>query len=191
MRTKPESSTAPLREAARGRVRAGAAGPSGVQRGAEGGAGARQLLPVALDTYWQVHREIAEDLYPFWVTTPQYLVLVRLVAGRREAGMRQLARAGRHDAATMTAVVDGLVRRGWVVRRRSAADRRRGVVRVTPKGRRIYQLATRRLILRWRRALRTFSGVEQLQLLSLLLRLLEGLQETAGLQLRAHPRRVV
>ncbi|HLE23643.1 MAG TPA: MarR family transcriptional regulator [Anaerolineales bacterium] len=191
MRTKPESSTAPLREAARGRARAGAAGPSGVQRGAEGGAGARQLLPVALDTYWQVHREIAEDLYPFGVTTPQYLVLVRLVAGRREAGMRQLARAGRHDAATMTAVVDGLVRRGWVVRRRSAADRRRVVVRMTPKGRRVYQLATRRLILRWRRALRTFSGAEQLQLLSLLLRLLEALQDTAGQPTRANPRRVV
>ena len=185
MRTKPESSTAPLREAARGRARAGAAGPSGVQRGAEGGAGARQLLPVALDTYWQVHREIAEDLYPFGVTTPQYLVLVRLVAGRREAGMRQLARAGRHDAATMTAVVDGLVRR------RSAADRRRVVVRMTPKGRRVYQLATRRLILRWRRALRTFSGAEQLQLLSLLLRLLEALQDTAGQPTRANPRRVV
>jgi len=191
MRTKPESSTAPLREAARGRARAGAAGPSGVQRGAEGGAGARQLLPVALDTYWQVHREIAEDLYPFGLTTPQYLVLVHLVASRREAGMRQLARAGRHDAATMTAVVDGLVRRGWVVRRRSAADRRRVVVRMTPKGRRVYQLATRRLILRWRRALRTFSGAEQLQLLSLLLRLLEALQDTAGQPTRANPRRVV
>jgi DNA-binding MarR family transcriptional regulator len=151
-----------------------------VRRGGEGVAGARQLLPVALDTYWQVHREIAGDLYPFGLTTPQYLVLVHLMAGRREAGMRQLARAGRHDAATMTAVVDGLVRHGWVVRRRSAADRRRVVVRMTPKGRRIYQLATRRLILRWRRALRTFSGTEQLQLLILLQRLLEALQETSG-----------
>src|SRR3990172_291889 len=121
------------------------------RRGGEPAAGARQLLPAALDTYWQVHREIAEDLHPFGLTTPQYLVLVHLVASRREAGMRQLARAGRHDAATMTAVVDGL-----------------------------YQLPPRRLILRWRRALRTFSGAEQLQLLSLLLRLLEALQETDG-----------
>jgi DNA-binding MarR family transcriptional regulator len=170
--------------------RTGFPGPSGVQRGGEAGAGARQLLPVALDTYWQVHREIAEDLFPFGLTTPQYLVLVHLGAGRREAGMRQLARAGRHDAATMTAVVDGLVRRGWVVRRRAAADRRRVVVRLTPKGRRIYQLATRRLILRWRRALRTFSGGEQLQLLSLLLRLLEALQDTSGVPGRGGPRRL-
>src|SRR3972149_6107067 len=81
-------------------------------------------------------------------------------------------------------------RGGWVSPRRSAADRRRVVVRLTPKGRRIYQLATRRLILRWRRALRTFSGAEQLQLLSLLLRLLEGLQETAGQPARVGLRRL-
>jgi len=149
-------------------------------RGGEGGAGARQLLPVALDTYWQVHREIAEDLAPFGLSTTQYLVLVRLAGGRHEAGMRQLAQSGRHDAATMTAIVDGLTRRGWVVRRRSAVDRRRVVVRLTPRGRRTHQLATRRLILRWRRALRSFAGAEQLQLLGLLLRLLEALQESGG-----------
>ena len=145
----------------------------------EGGTGARQLLPAALDTYWQV-RELADDLQPVGLTTSQYLVLVHLAAARRELGMLQLARAGRHDPATMTALMDGLVRRGWVARRRSATDRRRVVVRLTPRGRRLHQLATRRLIVRWRRALRTFSGGEQLQLLSLLLRLLEGLQETGG-----------
>jgi DNA-binding MarR family transcriptional regulator len=158
----------------------------------EPGAGARSLLPVALDTYWRVRREIAEDLRPFGLTTSQYLVLVRLAAGRREAGMRELARAGRHDPATMTAVVDGLMRRGWVARRRGAADRRRVVVRLTPKGRRTYQLATRRLILRWRHALRTFSGEEQLELLGLLMRLLDELQETGSPALgRAGVRRVV
>ena len=151
---------------------------AGPRREAE--AGAWQLLPVALDTYWHVRREIADDLQPFGLTTSQYLVLVHLVAKRREVGMRDLALAGRHDPATMTAVVDGLVRRGWVVRRRSATDRRRVVARLTPRGRRVHQLATRRLLVRWRRALRTFSGAAQLQLLSLLIRLLAGLQETAG-----------
>jgi len=146
----------------------------------EGGTGARQLLPAALDTYWQVRRELADDLQPVGLTTSRYLVLVHLAAARRELGMLQLARAGRHDPATMTALMDGLVRRGWVARRRSATDRRRVVVRLTPRGRRLHQLATRRLIVRWRRALRTFSGGEQLQLLSLLLRLLGGLQETGG-----------
>jgi DNA-binding MarR family transcriptional regulator len=143
------------------------------------GGGAWRLLPVALDTYWQVRREIADDLQPFGLTTSQYLVLVHLVARRSEMGMAELARTGRHDPATMTAVVDSLVRRGWVARRRSATDRRRVTARLTPRGRRVHQLATRRLIVRWRRALGSFAGVEQLQLLSLLLRLLDGLHETA------------
>ena len=138
------------------------------------------MLPAALDTYWQVRRELANDLQPVGLTTSQYLVLVHLAATRREMGMLELARAGRHDPATMTALMDGLVRRSWVARRRSATDRRRVVVRLTPRGRRMHQLATRRLIVRWRRALRTFSGGEQLQLLGLLLRLLEGLQETSA-----------
>lgn len=172
---------------ARRKRQSGVRTPVGGPRAGEPGAGARQLLPVALDTYWQVHREIAADLSPSGLTTPQYLVLVHLVAGHREAGMRQLARAGRHDPATMTAVVDGLVERGWVVRRRSPVDRRRVVVRLTPKGRRTYQLATRRLIVRWRRALRTFAGAEQLQLLGLLLRLLEGLRDSADPR-RGEPR---
>src|SRR3989304_9205614 len=88
--------------------------------GGEGGTGARQLLPAALDPYWQVRRELADDLQPVGLTTSQYLVLVHLAGARREASMRELARAGRHDPATMTALVDTLVRRGWVARRRSA-----------------------------------------------------------------------
>lgn len=140
------------------------------------GAGARQLLPVALDTYWQVRRELSDDLRPAGLTISQYLALVHLAGSRGELGMRQLARLGRYDPATATALVDGLVRRGYALRRRSAADRRRVGVRLTPRGRRIHQTATRRLIVRWRRALRTFSGDEQLQLLGLLMRLLEALR---------------
>jgi len=140
--------------------------------------GARQLLPVALDTYWRVRGELGDDLEPFRLTLPQYLVLVRLAAARRETGMSDLVRAGRQDPATLTAIVDRMVRRGLLVRRRAAGDRRRVVVRLTPRGRRLYQLATRHLIVRWRRALRTFSGAEQLQLLALLLRLLGALEES-------------
>src|SRR3989304_6416884 len=75
--------------------------------GGEGGTGARQLLPAALDTYWQVRRELANDLQPVGLTTSQYLVLVHLAATRREMGMLELARPGRHDPATMTARMDG------------------------------------------------------------------------------------
>lgn len=138
--------------------------------------GARTLLPVALATYWQVRHELAEDLKPVGLTIAQYVTLVQLAAARREVGMSELARAGRTDPATATALVDGLVRRGLAVRRRTPTDRRRVGVRLTSRGRRAHQTATRNLIVRWRRALRSFEGPEQIALLSLLLRLLDGLQ---------------
>jgi DNA-binding MarR family transcriptional regulator len=131
---------------------------------------------VALDTFWQVRRELAVDLRPSGLTIPQYLAMVHLADSRREVGMRELAERGRHDPATVTALIDGLVRRGWVARRRTATDRRRVVVRLTARGRRVYQTATRRLIVRWRQALRRFDSGEQLSLLRLLVRLIEGLQ---------------
>lgn len=140
------------------------------------GGSAQTLLPVALATYWQVRHELAQDLKPSALTISQYVVLVQLAAGRRETGMTELALAGRFDPATATVLVDGLVRRGLVTRRRAPGDRRRVMVRLTARGRRLHQTATRRLILRWRQALRSFDGDEQRELLTLLLRLLEGLQ---------------
>src|SRR3972149_2017886 len=72
--------------------------------GGEGGTGARQLLPAALDTYWQVRRELANDLQPVGLTTSQYLVLVHLAGARRGkgelgAGTRRPARPGNDDGA--------------------------------------------------------------------------------------------
>ena len=90
--------------------------------------------------------------------------------------MKALAQASLQDAATMTAIVDGLVRRGWVVRRRSAGDRRRVSVRLTVRGRTLLRAVPRRLDLRWHRALRRLSSTEQALLLRLLEQLLEGMR---------------
>jgi DNA-binding MarR family transcriptional regulator len=90
--------------------------------------------------------------------------------------MKALAEAGLQDAATMTAIVDRLVRRGWVVRRRSAVDRRRVAVRLTARGRALLRAVPRRLDLRWRRALRRLTPSEQATLLRLLEQLLEGMR---------------
>ena len=136
----------------------------------------RSLLPLALHVWWRVRRQLADDLEPFRLTVAQYVPLVHLATARREVGMKALAEASLQDAATMTVIVDGLVRRGWVARRRSAADRRRVSVRLTPRGRSLLRAVPRRLDLRWRRALRRLSPTEQALLLRLLEQLLEGMR---------------
>ncbi len=135
----------------------------------------RSLLPLALQLWWRVRKRLADDLEPFRLTVAQYVPLVFLATARGEVGMGTLAQASLQDAATMTAIVDGLVRRNWVVRRRSALDRRRVAVRLTPRGRALLRAVPRRLDLRWRRALRRLSPVEQATLLRLLEQLLEGM----------------
>ncbi len=133
------------------------------------------MLPLALQLWWRVRKRLADDLEPFRLTVAQYVPLVFLATARGEVGMGTLAQASLQDAATMTAIVDGLVRRNWVVRRRSALDRRRVAVRLTPRGRALLRAVPRRLDLRWRRALRRLSPVEQATLLRLLEQLLEGM----------------
>jgi DNA-binding MarR family transcriptional regulator len=137
----------------------------------------RSLLPLALQVWWRVRQQLAEDLEPFHLTVAQYVPLVQLATARREVGMKTLAEASLQDAATMTAIVERLVRRGWVVRRRSAGDRRRVAVRLTPRGRALLRAVPRRLDLRWRRALRRLSPGEQAALLRLLEQLLAGMRE--------------
>jgi DNA-binding MarR family transcriptional regulator len=124
-----------------------------------------------------VRQQLADDLEPFHLTVAQYVPLVHLATARREVGMKTLAEASLQDAATMTAIVERLVRRGWVVRRRSAGDRRRVAVRLTPRGRALLRAVPRRLDLRWRRALRRLSPGEQAALLRLLEQLLAGMRE--------------
>ena len=140
------------------------------------GAEARSLLPLALHLWWRVRRELAEDLEPFRLTVAQYVPLVYLATARGDVGMAELAQASLQDAATMTAIVDRLVRRGWVTRRRLSTDRRRVAVRLTPRGRALLRAVPRRLDLRWRRALRDMSRGEQQTLLRLLQQLLDGLR---------------
>jgi len=137
----------------------------------------RSLLPLALQLWWRVRRQLADDLDPFRLTVAQYVPLVYLATARGEVGMGTLTQASLQEPATMTAIVDGLVRRGWVVRRRSAADRRRVAVRLTTRGRALLRAVPRRLDLRWRRALRQLTPFEQATLLRLLEQLLEGMRE--------------
>src|SRR3970040_2084941 len=87
----------------------------------------RSLLPLALHLWWRVRRQLSDDLEPFRLAVAQYVPVVHLATARREVGMKALAEASLQDAATMTVIVDGLVRRGWVGGRRSAVDRRGGL----------------------------------------------------------------
>jgi DNA-binding MarR family transcriptional regulator len=78
-------------------------------------------------------------LRPHELTYSQWQVLT--LVGRRSpepATQREVQGCLRVEAATLTGVVDGLVRRGWLVRRENAADRRVNELSLTETGTQVY-----------------------------------------------------
>lgn len=67
------------------------------------------------------------------MSLPQYRMLAMVAAG----GQRASHLAGNLDLArpSVTAVVDGLVKKGWLVRSAVAGDRRAACIQLTPAGR--------------------------------------------------------
>lgn len=68
--------------------------------------------------------------------TPSQLIVLHLLDGMQRATAGEIARAASVGQATVTALVDKLVERGFVERKREATDRRRVWVAITPEGRR-------------------------------------------------------
>ncbi|MBL1098384.1 MarR family winged helix-turn-helix transcriptional regulator [Streptomyces coffeae] len=68
------------------------------------------------------------------LTAPQYATL-SVLAEHPGIDQSALAQATAIDRSTMTALLDRLSSRGWLVRETDPANRRRHIVRITPEGR--------------------------------------------------------
>lgn len=78
-------------------------------------------------------------LRPHELTYSQWQVLS--LVGKRApapATQREVQNCLRVEAATLTGVIDGLVRRGWLLRRENAADRRVNELLLTEAGAAVY-----------------------------------------------------
>ncbi|MFO1282687.1 MAG: MarR family transcriptional regulator [Burkholderiales bacterium] len=112
----------------------------------------------------------ADECGSLGLTPAQYGVLAALDA-LGEIDQAGLARALGLDAATAGQVLRGLERRGLVMRRASASDRRRTNVRPTAAGRRLAASATAGVRRAQRRLLAPLSASERRRLLALLARI--------------------
>jgi DNA-binding MarR family transcriptional regulator len=75
------------------------------------------------------------------------------------------------DKASVVALIDWLENQGWVARKRSATDRRRHEISVTPAGLKAYKSLKREMIQHEKKFVRRFTDAERKQLISLLQRL--------------------
>ncbi|HVB06081.1 MAG TPA: MarR family winged helix-turn-helix transcriptional regulator [Acidimicrobiales bacterium] len=82
----------------------------------------------------QVHNRLWGKLVSEEVTSPQFAVLFAL-AETDEADQRTIGRSASLDRSTVADVVDRMVRRGYLERRRDPEDQRRNLLRLSPEGR--------------------------------------------------------
>src|SRR5437879_2790900 len=90
--------------------------------------------------YLAMAAHVNDLLRPHDLTYSQWQVLS--LVGKRAPGaatQREIQSCLRVESATLTGVIDGLVRRGWLVRSENAEDRRVNELRLTETGRAVYE----------------------------------------------------
>jgi DNA-binding MarR family transcriptional regulator len=82
----------------------------------------------------QGSKHLTEKLMESDLTVAQYMSMDALNQKGSECSMSELAERIQQSSATMTGIVDRLVEKGWVTRRRSEEDRRAVFVNLTGEG---------------------------------------------------------
>jgi DNA-binding MarR family transcriptional regulator len=120
-----------------------------------------------------MRREIEQRMAAHGLTAAQWYPLWRLKIGR-PGSARELARDLGIDAGAMTRLIDRLVAKGLVERRRDDADRRVVQLALTPAGRRIAARLPAALADVNNAYLRGFDAAEWQQLQTLLRRMIQN-----------------
>lgn len=114
-------------------------------------AGRQALRHKLMQLNWLQHRRFAQELSDLELTVPQFYTLNALVDMGGTSTMGALSKHVLQVSATMTGIIDRLVRDGLVERSRSEDDRRAVHVEITPAGRQLVSKA-------WERA---FDGMDE------------------------------
>ncbi len=143
-----------------------------------------EIQRLFMELAWYERRHFAHDLAELGLTMPQFVTLNVLHASGSHCPMGALAEMVDQCSATMTGIVDRLVRLGLVERRRSETDRRSVLVGLTPAGEALLSRAHEQRRERMRRILAHFAPEERETIIHLLQKYLQVLcqeEQEAGL----------
>jgi len=126
---------------------------------------------------WVQHKRMARDLNALGLTVPQFFALLTIYRQAERVPIGKLADDTGQCSATMTGIVDRLVKAGLVERQRNPQDRRSVLVTLTEQGRHLLETALERRQRHALRALGCLTPQEQIQFLRLLRTVLEALLE--------------
>jgi DNA-binding MarR family transcriptional regulator len=116
--------------------------------------------------------DLDRELEPLGITAAQYVIMVRLAENELNSASG-LCRGTSYDPGAMTRMIDRLERKGFVRRVRSADDRRKVDLELTPEGRAVHPKLIAAVVKVLNRRLSGFTGDEVTQLESYLKRMLQ------------------
>jgi DNA-binding MarR family transcriptional regulator len=128
----------------------------------------------------QVHNRLWGLVVSEEVTSPQFSVLLALGADP-EADQRTIGRAASLDRSTVADVVDRMVRRGYLERRRDPGDQRRNLLSLTDEGRALLETVGQRAVAMNEALLATLDEDERREFMRLLIKFvgrIEAMDET-------------
>ncbi|MGQ9457012.1 MAG: MarR family winged helix-turn-helix transcriptional regulator [Anaerolineae bacterium] len=140
-----------------------------------------EIQRLFMELAWYERRRFTHDLGELGLTMPQFVTLNVLHASGSPCPMGALADTVDQCSATMTGIVDRLVRLGLVERRRSEADRRSVLVGLTPAGKTLLRRAKEQRQERMRKVLAHFAPEERKVIVRLLQKYLQVLREEEAL----------
>jgi DNA-binding MarR family transcriptional regulator len=106
---------------------------------------------------WLGNKRFAQQFTAYGLTVPQYFTLFSLWHQSEACPMHVLAETTHQDAATLTGIVNRLVKLGYVSRHRGQDDRRKVYVTLREAGRRVVEEVREGKHENWRRGFAALS----------------------------------
>jgi DNA-binding MarR family transcriptional regulator len=132
------------------------------------------IAQVVTHLIWLGHKRFTQQLTNYGLTAPQYFTLFALTLQGEACPMSVLAQATHQDAATVTGIINRLIKLGYVSRRRGQDDRRKVYVTLQQAGHQVVEKVKQAKHKEWQRSLAVLDQDE----LDETLRILEIISHT-------------
>ena len=123
---------------------------------------------------WLGKKRFAQQFTPYGLTVPQYFTLFFLWHHGKPCPMNVLADLTFQDAATLTGIVDRLIKLGYVTRERGHDDRRKVYVTLRDTGRRVVEEVRDGRHENWRHSFAALSQEDLEEMLRILESIMNG-----------------
>jgi DNA-binding MarR family transcriptional regulator len=133
-----------------------------------------RIAQITSQLIWLGNKRHGQLLSTHGLTAPQYFTLASLYHQDRPRSMHVLAEITLQDAATVTGIVDRLVKLGYVSRERGEDDRRKVYVTLNETGRQVVDEVRSTTHQNWKRSFAALSQDDLDGMLRILHRILEA-----------------